>query len=115
MPVASAMRHDSYALMIEHVSNKVEVGKDVVRSDDDPMTRTVGFSVSGGGGSERHFVALTASQEGLDAHQKEYLASGQEGRARLAALMTHGIPKHGHGFGHSRECTECLALDVMES
>lgn len=109
------MRHDSYAGMLSHIVDTVVVGRDTILASDDPMARTVGFTVSSPIGAEEHFVTLTASQEGLRDDQRSLLASGQKGRKRMAALMTAGVPKHGHGFRRSRDCPLCLASDVMES
>jgi hypothetical protein len=109
------MRHDSYAGMLKHIVDTVVVGRDTVLASDDPVARTIGFTVSSPRGAEEHFVTLTASQEDMEDYQRSLLASGQKGRKKMAALMAAGVPKHGHGFRRSRDCPLCLASDVMES
>ncbi len=100
--------------MVRAIVDAVVPGRDGVKSEDDPVSRTIGFTVSGPEGSERHFARMTASMAGMDPDLLSLLRD-TAGRRRMALLMQHRVDKHGHGYGPSGDCPACLALEVMES
>jgi len=91
-------------------------GEDVCDPSDDPLTREVGYSVVKKSGDViRHYVRLV-SLRGSPVHPSiDGLLGSQEGRAEMAAFITRGIPRHGHGWSPDPDCHLCLASEVMES